>query len=112
MAREARIADEDDRVVLNAFLALAPFDLGVTQDFRLTSAPSEVPGIEEVRLRIVRRSGQPGDWKRLNRSLMDDLRKQFLIWRSLPAETMETYRHRTLVALGEATPAETEESRA
>jgi hypothetical protein len=32
--------------------------------------------------------------------LLDDLRKQFLIWRSLPPETMEIYRRRTLTALG------------
>ncbi|MGJ3241764.1 MAG: FtsX-like permease family protein [Opitutales bacterium] len=101
MARDAWIGEKDDHLVLTAFIALAPFDLGVTQDFHLTSAPSEVPGIEEVRLTIRRRSGQVGDWKRLNRPLMDNLRKQFLIWRSLPADTMETYRHRTLEALGE-----------
>lgn len=101
MAEDARLTDEGDgEVGLKARLALAPFDLGVTQEFHLTSIASEIPGIDEVQLRLERLSGQPKDWVRLNKILMDDLRKQFLIWRSLPQNTMETYRARTLVALG------------
>jgi hypothetical protein len=91
---------EKGSVGLRSRLALAPFDLGVTQDFRLYSAPSQIPGIDEVRIQITRLSGQPKDWARLNKVLMDDLRKQFLIWRSLPRETMESYRMRTLQELG------------
>jgi len=37
-----------------------------------------------VQIRLDRVSGQPGDWQRLNRVLLDDLRQQFLIWRALP----------------------------
>ena len=77
-------------------MALAPFDLGVTQDFGLTARPSEIAGIDEVRIVLRRRSGSPGDWKRANRVFIYDLRRQFLIWRALPAEVMERYRQRTL----------------
>ena len=80
---------------------LAPFDLGVTEDFELRSAPSEIEGIDEVKIKITRKSGQPKDWQRLNKVLLDDLRRQFLIWRSLAHETMEIYRHRTLEAIAE-----------
>jgi len=68
----------------------------VTQDFALASAPSEIEGIDEVRVRTRRISGQPKDWQRLNKMLFQDLRKQFLIWRSLTGEVMEEYRQRTL----------------
>jgi len=105
MAQEARVVKgEGGNLGLDASLALAPFDLGVSQTFALRSAPSEVPGIDEVRLRLERRSGQPKDWRRLNKVFLDDLRRQFLIWRSIPHETMEMYRQRTLTMLGGAEP--------
>ena len=100
MAQNARlIAHEDGSLGLAAHLALAPFDLGVTQLFDLRSAPSEIKGIDEVNIRLVRKSGQPKDWERLNKVLLDDLRTQFLLWRSLPHGTMELYRERTLTAM-------------
>lgn len=92
--------DPDGNLGLDAQLALAPFDLGVSQTFALRSAPSEIPGIDEVRVILNRLSGQPKDWQRLNKVFLDDLRKQFLIWRSIPHETMELYRERTLSVLG------------
>ena len=91
----------DNHLGLQAVIALAPLDLGVTQSFDLRSEPSEVEGIDEVTIQIVRRSGQPKDWQRLNKVLLDDLRRQFLIWRSLSHEAMETYRQRTLEEMGE-----------
>ena len=84
---------------LDAKLALAPFDLGVSQNFSLRSAPSEIEGIDEVRVILTRASGQPKDWQRLNKVFLDDLRQQFLIWRSVPKDTMEMYRHRTLTSI-------------
>lgn len=100
MARNPRLVNyEDGSLGLTSSLALAPFDLGVTQDFELRSAPSEIKGIDEVKIRLTRKSGQPEDWVRLNKQLFDDLRTQFLLWRSLPRETMEEYRQETLVAM-------------
>jgi len=101
MARDSKlVGGKGSEVGLEAKLSLAPFDLGVSQSFRMTSAPSEVPGISEVGICIKRMSGQPRDWERLNNVLMDDLRKQFLLWRSLPNEKTEEYRHTTLAVLG------------
>ena len=102
MARNARLVHGEGKGLgLDADLALAPFDLGVTQAFELRSAPSEIPGIDVVAIRITRKSGQPKDWRRLNKVLLDDLRRQFLIWRALPHETMELYRQRTLTQMGD-----------
>ena len=101
LARDAAIVrGEGTSLRLTAGLALAPFDLGVSQSFALESVPSEIEGIDEVKIRLERVSGQPKDWQRLYKVFLDDLRRQFLIWRSLPQETMEIYRARTLTALG------------
>lgn len=100
MARNTRMVRHPDGALgLQAYLALAPFDLGVTELFDLRSAPSEIPGIDEVRIRLERKSGQPGDWIRLNRNLFHNLRTQFLLWRSIPKDAMEHYRQQTLVHL-------------
>jgi hypothetical protein len=101
MAMETAIfKDKSGMMGLHSRLALAPFDLGVSEVFRLMSVSSEIPGIDVVRIRIERISGQTGDWQRLNKVFLDDLRQQFLLWRSLPQETMEIYRDRTLASIG------------
>ncbi|MBI2438484.1 MAG: FtsX-like permease family protein [Lentisphaerae bacterium] len=107
MARDIVVAGAGAGRELLASVALAPFDLGVTQSFRMRSAPSEVPGIDEVTIELERKSGQKSDWRRLNRNLLNDLRRQFLIWRSLSHDTMELYRNRTMMMAGTASgPAE------
>jgi hypothetical protein len=93
IARDTRVVRENaGRPMLASDVSLAPFDLGVAQHFELSSRPSEIAGIDEVALILVRQSGEPKDWQRLNKLFLDDLRKQFLIWRSLAPETMEAYR--------------------
>lgn len=94
------VKEANGELGLDATLALAPFDLGVSQSFSLRSTPSEIAGIDEVRVVLRRISGQPKDWQRLNKVFLDDLRQQFLIWRSIPRQTMELYRQRTLTSLG------------
>ncbi len=103
MARESTLEREGGALGLRSILMLAPFDLGVSQRFRLQSVPSEIPGIDEVHIRLERLSGQPKDWQRLNRLFLKDLRQQFLIWRSISQETMELYRERTLTHFGATT---------
>ena len=86
----------DDKLGLQAEVALAPFDLGVSQRFALMAQPSEIEGIEEIRILLHRTSGTRGDWQRANRVFINELRKQLLIWRSLQPEIMERYRQVTL----------------
>ncbi|MHC4887129.1 MAG: FtsX-like permease family protein, partial [Planctomycetota bacterium] len=83
---------EPDSLGIRSRIALAPFDLGVSQDFTLRSQPSEIPGIDEVVVRLDRISGTEGAWLRGNRDFITDLRNQFLFWRNLPVETVEHYR--------------------
>ena len=89
---------DNNMLGFRATVALAPFDLGVNEHFALLSQPSDIEGIDEVRILIYRLSGAQGDWQRSNRVFVNDLRKQLLIWRSLPHETMDRYRQRTLEA--------------
>lgn len=76
-------------------VSLAPFDLGVFQKFQLYSKDSEIEGIKEVVVELERINGAPGAWIRGNRAFIDELRNQFLLWRSLPIETIEHYRAET-----------------
>ena len=102
IARDSRLdRAEEGGLCITSFITLAPFDLGVSQKFELQSVPSEIAGINEIVIRLERASGQPKDWQRLNKVFLDDLRQQFLIWRSIDKEIMETYRSRTLTSLGE-----------
>jgi hypothetical protein len=87
---------DTDMLGFGASVALAPFDLGVTQDFTLLSRSSDIEGIDEIRIIINRISGAGGDWRRANRVFINDLRKQLLIWRSLDEKVMDRYRNRTL----------------
>jgi hypothetical protein len=86
-------------LALEADVALAPFDLGVTQNMTLTAIPSEISGVDEVSVVIARHSGTRGDWLRANRVFLKDLRQQFLLWRTLSSEVIESYRMRTLQEL-------------
>ncbi len=86
----------EDMLGLRAEVALAPFDLGVSQRFALLAQPSEIEGIQEIRILLRRLSGTGGDWQRANRVFISELRKQLLIWRSVAPEVMEQYRQKTL----------------
>lgn len=79
---------------IQAMVSLAPFDLGVFQRFRMYSKPSEIEGIDEVVVELEKVNGAPGAWVRGNRPFIDDLRNQFLLWRSLPPETTDLYKAR------------------
>lgn len=88
-----RIGTDDYR--LAAHISLSPFDLGIAQLFELYSSDSEIEGIKEIHIRLKRDSGSPDAWLRSNRRFLGDLRHQFLLWRSLPVETIEFYCSRT-----------------
>ena len=49
---------------------------------------------------LERVGGTPAAWVRGNRTFANELRRQFLLWRSLPIETIEHYRRMTAEELG------------
>jgi len=85
-------ATGDQALGINARVSLAPFDLGVMQEFSMASRPSEIEDIDEVVVVMKRVSGSRGAWLRGNRVFVNDLREQFLLWRSLPVATVAHYR--------------------
>lgn len=97
---------EDGACGLRAQVSLAPFDLGVMQEFTMCSKASEIEGIDEVVVALKKVSGTHGAWLRGNRIFVDELRQQFLLWRSLPVATVEQYRAKGQVPSGpgERTP--------
>jgi hypothetical protein len=80
---------------ISADISLAPFDLGIFQKFRMYSKEFEIAGIDEVVVELERIGGTPAAWIRANRNFANELRQQFLLWRSLPIETVEHYRKET-----------------
>lgn len=90
-----------DAYGIEANVSLAPFDLGIFQRFRMYSSEFEIKGIDEVVVELERIGGTPTAWVRSNRAFADELRQQFLLWRSLPIETIEHYRAETKKTLGE-----------
>ena len=70
---------------------LSPYDLGVSQDVELRAVPTGDFGIYMIQLYIRRLSGQSTTWVRINRGFLDDIRKQFLIWRTMPPGTKQEY---------------------
>jgi hypothetical protein len=76
---------------LNARIWLAPYDLGVIQLLRLAIHPTGQQNVFDVRVRLTREAGNPATWHRLNRHFLTDIRKQFLLWRTLPPEAVQRY---------------------
>ncbi len=68
----------------------------MSQRFALLAQPSEIEGIQEIRILLYRLSGTGGDWQRANRVFINELRKQLLIWRAVSTQVMEKYRQMTL----------------
>jgi len=89
----------DDHLELDADVALAPFDLGVTETLKLSACPSSIPGVDEVSIQIRRKSGTHGDFTRANKTFLKSLRRQFLLWRTLSHDIIEEYRSRTYAEL-------------
>ena len=70
---------------------LAPFDLGVSQEFKMVFEPLGQYNFYTINLFMKRISGESTDWKRLNRRFLDGIRKQFLIWRTVSSEIKKDY---------------------
>jgi hypothetical protein len=87
--------DDGEGMGLRAHVSLAPFDLGVMQEFTMFSRPSEIEDIDEIVVQLDKVSGTDGAWLRGNRVFVNDLREQFLLWRSLPLSTVMHYREQS-----------------
>lgn len=91
-AADAAMQSEGDKHVVTAKNWLAPFDLGISQSFVMTAAPTDVRAIFSIHIRLELLSGQRSAWRRVTYPFLKELRKQFLVWRTLDDETMDRYR--------------------
>jgi hypothetical protein len=66
-------------------MALAPFDLGVTQDVEFTARFDPLVRSYRIALQIARRTGQDTHWATINRPFLERLRKLLMRWRSMDA---------------------------
>ena len=76
---------------IDARVWLAPFDQGVSQTVRLVLVPDVDHRFFTLAATIERLSGNETTWWRANRIFVDSIRKQFLVWRNLPAEHRGAY---------------------
>ncbi len=70
---------------------LAPYDMGISQDVRMSAIPTGEHDIYRIEVRIHRLSGDVNSWQRVNRGFLNDLRKLFLVWKTMPPETRTDY---------------------
>ncbi|MEI6503875.1 MAG: ABC transporter permease, partial [Armatimonadota bacterium] len=73
---------------------LAPYDLGVSQAFRLDCEPTEDGDIFSIVLRLDRLAGDITSWRKTNTLFLAGIRKQFLIWRTVPQSEKVAYADR------------------
>jgi|GEM_PF-712319 len=72
-------------------IALAPFDLGVTQSVSFTTHFDDVVGSYRVYMTITRVSGQDMNWVTTNKPFMEKLRKLLIRWRNIDPTQHEWY---------------------
>jgi hypothetical protein len=84
---------------------LAPYDLGVSEHMTIETVPTEEEEIYQIRARIERESGDEASWIRVTRNFVNLLRKQYLLWRTLPSPVKGDFgsRGRAIIA-GEEIP--------
>jgi len=82
--------DSKDVMQLSSTIHIAPYDMGIYQDFIV-----EVSSVDATRynvtLRIGRKSGVQDIWIKSNKTFIDMIRKQILIWRTLRPSEKEIY---------------------
>jgi hypothetical protein len=91
ISRSLTGGQEEPGIHLNFRVWLAPFDQGINQEVELISEPTEDPRIFSTMLSIQRVSGNLSAWQRGNYIFVNDIRKQFLVWRALRPEDRRFY---------------------
>ncbi|MDP2644377.1 MAG: ABC transporter permease, partial [Desulfobacterales bacterium] len=88
---------------LQAKVWLSPFDFGIRQAMEVQFCPApDESGFLEIRVRLVRESGEANVWRRINKVFLHEFRKQLLVWRSLDAASQQQYAQ--LLNTGQADP--------
>jgi hypothetical protein len=71
---------------------LAPFDFGIMQTVDFAFKPAEDEhGFLEIKVELIRESGEANAWHRINKTFLHEIRRQLLVWRSFDDSTKEKY---------------------
>lgn len=89
---QMRATEDDEAYHVSAKTWLAPFDLGISQHFHLRAEPTDLNAIYRIHISLRLLSGQRNAWRRVVLPFLKELRKQFLVWRTLDELTMDRYR--------------------
>ena len=76
---------------LSVIVWLAPYDLGVSERMTIQTIPTEDAETYQIHAVIRRESGDEASWMRVTRNFVNLLRKQFLLWRTLPVSQKGDY---------------------
>ncbi|HIE18881.1 TPA: ABC transporter permease [Candidatus Bathyarchaeota archaeon] len=94
-ARKISFHEEKEGIMeLKIDTRLEPYERGVKQDTRIILMKDDQTGIWKMIIYIYRTSGGRKDWMIANRNFLDKIRKQMLIWRSLPPKERLRYLER------------------
>ncbi|RLE66102.1 MAG: hypothetical protein DRJ47_03290 [Thermoprotei archaeon] len=76
--------------ILKVELQMAPYELGIIQEMHLLAVKSREKQFKFI-LKLHCLKGPISSWRRSSMFLIDDIRKQFLIWRGLTLKEREKY---------------------
>ena len=79
---------------------LAPYDMGISQDVQMHAIPTGEHDIYRIEVQIHRLSGDVNSWQRVNRGFLNDIRKLFLVWKTMPPQTKVEYTEEGSALLG------------
>ena len=84
--------DQEQCLQIRSRVWLAPFDFGIMQqvEIQFKRAATE-PGFLEITIRLNRETGEANAWHRINKTFLNEIRKQLLIWRSFDDPTKAEY---------------------
>jgi hypothetical protein len=84
--------DFDRCLKIESRVWLAPFDFGIMQSVDLQfKRAEEEPGFLEIKVQLIRESGEANAWRRINKTFLHEIRRQLLVWRSFEDVTKEKY---------------------
>ncbi len=98
LAEDVRLESDEtehgEGMAIRLRMWLAPYDLGVSQDFALLCEATGDSDIFAIVLRLNRLAGDINSWKKTNTLFLGQIRKQFLIWRTVPQGEKVAYAER------------------
>lgn len=90
IVREASPPSRENPAV-RIVVALAPYELGVTQEATVQLLADDVRRVYTFMLKLTRLTGSRSVWEANNYYFIDDVRKQALMWRTLPPHMRSEY---------------------